>query len=113
MPLLRHCLLFIFSSKRKFHYGKSSISAQNKVRVLFVVDIRFYEQKTTPKQYMYNEIYCLIFERKKILNLIESSVFQLSEALQDGDNSHLCTKRTHMNMLKKCLYLFIWNICYF
>lgn len=32
------------------------IDLDNKVELLFVVDIRFYEQKTTPKQYMYNEI---------------------------------------------------------
>ena len=77
------------------------VELDDKNRHLFVVDIKFNKEEAAPKQYMYSEKNCLIFEKKEIPDATERYVFQLSETLQDGDKSYLCTKKTHASVLEK------------
>ena len=71
------------------------VCLEDKIGHLFVVE------KATPKQLMYNKLYCPIFEKTKILDASERSVFTLSETMREGNKSYLCTKKTHATMLKK------------
>ena len=86
---------------QKFSMLLQHVDLDDKNRHLYLVDIRFNKEEATPKQYMYNEIYCPIFEKKKILDVTERSVFLLHETFQDGDKSYVCTKKTHGTMLEK------------
>ena len=86
---------------QKFSMLLQHVDLDDKNRHLFNVDIRFNKEEATPKQHMYNEIYCPIFEKKKILDVTERSVFLLRETFQDGDKSYVCTKKIHATMLEK------------
>ena len=68
------------------------VDLDDKIGYLFLVDIRFDMLKETPKQYMYNEIQCPIFEKKKILDA-KKICFQLSKTWHKGDKSYVCTKK--------------------
>ena len=63
---------------KEFNLMLQPLDLDYKIRHLFVVDIRFNKEETTPKKYMHNEIYGPIFEKKTILDTKEKSVFQLS-----------------------------------
>lgn len=56
------------------------VEHDGKIGHLFVADISFTEKQATAKQ-MYNEIYCSIFEKQKIIGESERSNFQHLESL--------------------------------
>ena len=81
---------------------------------LFVVDIEFDEQNATEKQYMYNEIFPPIIEKRKILEANERSLFQLLELFDQRDGkpkSYRYTAKSHATMFpKNCIPLYIEDL---
>ena len=92
---------------KQFNLMLKSVDLDNKFGFLIVADIRFNKEEATLKQYMYNEIYCPILEKKTIVEATERSVFQ------DDDKSYLCTKKTHANMFEKQFTTLFSNISCF
>ena len=64
-------LLVVLKSRKKvptwqdFNMLLERVSLEDKTGHLFLVDIRFNRDETTPKQLMYNELYCPILKKKK------------------------------------------------
>ena len=61
----------------KFNLLLETVSLDDKVGDLFVVDIEFDGKRATEQEYMYNEIVPLIIDKRKILEANERSVYQL------------------------------------
>ena len=82
-----------------------TVSLDDPIGYLFVVDIEFDEQNATEKQLLYNEIFPPIIEKQKILDANERSVYQLFELFDDtSDNkpkSYRCTAKSHATMFPK------------
>ena len=62
-----------------------TVSLQDKISNLFVVDISFDAEKAESRKLMYNVLHRPIFEKPKILYSFEKSVFQLSENVRIGE----------------------------
>ena len=71
-------------SWKKFNMRLETVYLEVPIGHSLVVDIDF--EKVTAKTLMYNETYAPIFEKQKILDPIEKSVFRLSRALRIGNN---------------------------
>ena len=93
------------SSFKKFNLIIESLSAEDDICHLFVIDIKFNEERANEKNLLFNEIYTPIFDKKKILPAIECSTFQLLGAMRLNDegllNSFKTTTKTHLTMEKK------------
>ena len=50
---------------------------------------------------MYDEQYCPIFKKQKMLDASERSVFALSETMRKDDKSYLYTKQARAKMFEK------------
>ena len=59
-----------------------SISNEDKIGKLFLINIEFDCRNASKKQLFFNEIYTSIFEKKKTLPACEKSVFQLLDAMR-------------------------------
>ena len=85
----------------------SGLSHLDAIGHLFVVDLEFNVERTTEKEFFFNEIYTPSFEKKKVLPARDRSVFQLLDAIRLKDNTTLniykCTTKTHSTMDKKFL----------
>ena len=53
-----------------------------------MVDIEFDQNKATPKQMLYNEIFPPVVEKKKILEANERSIFQLFELYSETEKQN-------------------------
>ena len=60
---------------REFSLIIESVSDEDTIGHLLILDIDFDENKATEKNLLFNEIYTPIFEKKKVLSPTESSVF--------------------------------------
>ena len=60
---------------REFSLIIESVSDEDTIGHLLILDIHFDENKATEKNLLFNEIYTPIFEKKKVLSPTESSVF--------------------------------------
>ena len=65
-----------------------TVSLQGKITNLFVVDISFDAQQAGSRKLVYNVLHTPIFEKQKILDSFEKSVFQLSENVRMGEISN-------------------------
>ena len=82
----------------EFNCILSSVSHEDKIGHLFVVNIKFHDKN--PKTILFNEIYTPIFEKNKIVLAHERSTFQLMSVLSRNDekdisNNFKCTVKTH------------------
>ena len=60
-----------------FSFLLESVSFEDKIGHLYIVDIEFDVKNVTEREYAYNEIYPLITEKQKTIDPCERSVFQL------------------------------------
>ena len=90
---------------RKFNLLIKSISPEDKIGHLFIIDIKLNEKNADEKNLLFNEIYTPIFQKDKCLDPSESSVFQLLDTMSKnykGDlNSYRYYQKTHATMKNK------------
>ena len=91
-----------------------TVSFEDLIGHLFVVDIEFDYESASPRQLMYNEIFPPIIEKNKIMEANERSLFQLLELFsKDGNKprSYRCTSKSHATLLPKtCIPLYLEDL---
>ena len=75
-----------------------SVSFEDKIGHLYIVDIEFKVKSATKREFAYNEIYPPIIEQQKTIYPCERSVFQLLEQLVNGDRVPNLFKQNFMPM---------------
>ena len=86
-----------------FNFLLESVSFEDKIGHLYIVDIEFDVKSATKREFAYNEIYPPIIEKQKTIDPCERSVFQLLEQFVKGDRgpkSYRATAKAHA-FLKK------------
>ena len=86
-----------------FNFLLESVSFEDKIGHLYIVDIEFDVKNSTEGEYAYNEIYPPIIEKQKTIDPCERSVFQLLEQfvrVEKGPKAYRATK-VHANLFKK------------
>ena len=82
-----------------------SVSFDNTIGHLYIVDIEFDLKNATDREYAYNEIYPPIIEKQRIIDPCERSTFQLMEQfIMDKKNlpkAYRSTAKAHANLFKK------------
>ena len=72
---------------------------------MFIVDIKFDYENSSPKQIRYNEIYPPIIEKQKIIDVHERSTCQLLEQYKENSDgtikSYKASKKAHATLFKK------------
>ena len=95
-------------SLKKLNFILETLSINDKIGHLFVVDICFYQEIANKETLLFNEIYTPIFEKKKIIKPFEKSVLQLQLLLRKNQKGDLKTfkfnGKTHSSMEKKIFY---------
>ena len=84
-----------------------TVSFEDKIGHLHIVDIEFDVKNATKKEFAYNEIYPPIIEKQKVINACERSVFQLLEQFVQGEKgpkAYRTIAKAHANLFKKILY---------
>ena len=71
-------------SWQTFNFLLESVSFEDKIGDLYMVDIEFDVKKAAKRQFAYNEIYPTIIEKQKTIDHCERSVFQLLEQFVMG-----------------------------
>ena len=103
-------------SWEKFNLLLESVSLQDTIGHLYVVDINFDKENATKKQITYNEIYPPIVEKQKTIDACERSVYQLLDNYKeskDGPRSYRVTAKPHSTMLpKKCIPLYLEDLAF-
>ena len=87
-----------------FNFLLESVSFEDKIEHLYIVDIEFDFKNVTEREYVYNEIYPPIIEKQKTIDPCERSVFQLLEQFvrgEKGSKSYQATAKAHANLFKK------------
>ena len=74
-------------SWKTFNFLLESVSFEDTLGHLYIVDIEFDFINTTEREFAHNEIYHLIIERQRIIDPCERSVFQLLEQFVRGENN--------------------------
>ena len=91
-----------------------TVSFEDLLGHLFVVDIESDYESASPRQFMYNEIFPPIIEKNKIMEANERSLFQLLELFsKDGNKlrSYRCTSKSHITLLPKtCIPLYLEDL---
>ena len=97
-PLLTGCIKVIKDlSWETFNFLQETVSFDDTIGHLYIVDIEFDVKNATKKEFAYNEIYLPVFEKQKTIDPCERSVFQLLEQFvrgEKGPKSH----RTSANL---------------
>ena len=96
----------------KFNILLETVSLEDKIGHLFVVNIEFNQVQATDRQMIYDEIFPPIIEKDLILEPNERSCFQLLELYNDSDEnkpkSYTATKKSHSTLFsKKCIPLYL------
>ena len=87
-----------------FNFLLESVSFEDKIKHLYIVDIEFDFKNVTEREYAYNEIYPSIIEKQKTIDPCERSVFHLLEQFvrgEKGPKSYRATGKAHANLFKK------------
>ena len=97
-----------------FNLLMETVSFDDLIGHLFVVDIEFDYENASPRQFTYNEIFPPIIEKNKLMEANERSLFQLLELFsKEGDKprSYRCTSKSHATLLPKtCIPLYIEDL---
>ena len=103
-------------SWEKFNLLIESVSLQDPIGHLYIVDIKFDKENASEKQITYNEIYCSIVEKQKTIDACERSVYQLFDNYKESKNgpcSYRVTEKAHSTMLpKKCIPLYLEDLVF-
>ena len=78
-----------------------TVSLEDDIGHLYIVDIEFDKENATEKTYAYNEIYPPIIEKQKQLILLKVSTFQLLEQFvkdERGPAAYKTTSKAHANL---------------
>ena len=79
-----------------------SVSFEDTIGHLYIVDIEFDFKNATEREFAYNEIYPPIIEKQKIIDPCEASVFQLLEQFVRGEKNtpkaYRLTAKAHANL---------------
>ena len=101
-------------SWRTFNLLLESVSLEDKIGHLYIVDIKFDYENATEKQIVYNEIYLPIVEKQKTIDPCEKSVYQLLDNYKEKKNgpiSYRVTAKAHSTMVsKKCIPLYLEDL---
>ena len=89
-------------SWKTFNFLLESVSFEDTIGHLYIVDIEFDFKNATEKEFAYNEIYPPIIEKQKIIDPRERSEFQLLEQFVRGENNapkaYRSTAKAHANL---------------
>ena len=91
----------------EFNLLLKTVDLDDEIGHLFLVGIRFDEERAAEHNYMNNEILPPIIEKQKILEANERSVYQFLELQKMSDGvpkTYRCTKKSHVNMFPKKVY---------
>ena len=91
-----------------FNFLLETVSFEDTIGHLYIVDVEFDIKNATEREYAYNEIYPPIIEKQKTIDPCERSVFQLLEQFVRGENApkaYRSTAKAHANLLKKIFLL--------
>ena len=94
-------------SRKTFKKLLESVSFENTIGHLYIVDVEFDFKNSTEREYAYNKIYPPIIEKQKIIDPCERSAFQLIEQFVMGENTpkvYRSTAKAHANLFKKTFY---------
>ena len=95
-------------SWKTFNFLLESVSFEDTIGHLYIVDIQFDFKNVTEKEFAYNEIYPPIIEKQRIIDPCERSVFQLLEQFVRGEKNapkaYRSTAKAHANLLKKIFF---------
>ena len=72
-------------SWRTFNLLLESVSLEDKIGHLYIVDIKFDYENATKEQIVYNEIYPPIVEKQKTIDPCEKSVYQLLDNYRERE----------------------------
>ena len=89
-------------SWKTFNFLLESVSFEDTIGHLYIVDIEFDFKNATEREFAYNEIYPPIIEKQKIIDPCEGSVFQLLEQFVRGEKNtpkaYRLTAKAHANL---------------
>ena len=89
----------------KFNFLLESVSLDDPIGHLFVVDIEFNVKNATERQLLYNEIIPPIIEKQKTLDTDERSTYQLLDmfdtTVEGKQKTYRCTPKLHATMFPK------------
>ena len=116
-PLPTGCIKNDFDlSWRTFDLLLESVSLEDKIGHLYIVDIKFDYENATEKQIAYNEIYPPIVEKQKTIDPCEKSVYQLLDNYKESKNGpslYRVTAKAHSTMMsKKCIPLYLEDLVF-
>ena len=104
------------SSLLEFKRILDSVSHEDNIGHLFVVDINFHNRN--PKTMLFNEIHAPIFEKNKTVQAHERSAIQLMSVLSRNDekdiiNNFKRTAKTHSTLDEKKIILYMQSTSIF
>ena len=86
----------------KFNLLLEIVSLDDPIGHLFIVDIEFDKKNATEREFLYNEIFPSIIEKKKVLDADERSTFQLFDmfdtSTEGKPKTYRCTPKSHATM---------------
>ena len=101
-------------SWKTFNFLLESVTLDDPIGHLYVVDIELNFDRLTPKQKVYNEICPPIIEKKKVIDIYERSTHKLLEHYELINNkvkSYTPTKKAHATLFqKKCFPMYIEHL---
>ena len=103
-------------SWRTFNLLLESVSLEDKIGHLYIVDIKFDYKNAIKEQIVYNEIYPPIVEKQKTIDPYEKSVYQLLDNYREGEKgplSYKITAKAHSTMIaKKYIPLYLEDLAF-
>ena len=98
-----------------FNLLLETVTLEDKIVHLFIVDIKFDTENADERKYLYNEIFPPIIEKKTKIDVNEKSLFQLLELFTQTEKgkpkSYRVTEKSHSTLFpKKCIPLYIEDL---
>ena len=95
-------------SWKKFNLLIESVTLDDKIGHLFVVDIKFDKKNATEREILHNKILPRVIEKQKILDANKRLIFQLLYQYQKTEKgahkAYCCTKKFTCNINSKKIY---------
>ena len=95
------------TSWETFNFLLETVSFEDNIGDLYIVDIEFDYKNATEKEFAYNEIYPPIIEKQKTIDPCERSVLQLLEQFvksEKGPRAYRATAKAHANVFKNFFF---------
>ena len=100
-------------SSETFNPLLESVSFEDTIGHLYIVDIEFDFKNATKREFSYNEIYPPIIEKQRIIDACERSVFQLLEQFVMGKKNvpkaYRSIAKAHANLFKKKFFATVFR----